>query len=55
MLHWFREGPDAFRAFFFDRVGKERSDGGQGLGIHAFIDFAFLLCENPRKRPLLRG
>jgi hypothetical protein len=28
--------------------------GGQ-QGIHQFIDFASLLCENPRKRRLLRG
>jgi hypothetical protein len=24
-------------------------------GIQALIDFALLLCENPRERPLLRG
>jgi len=27
---------------------------GQG-GADPFIDFACVLCENPRKRPLLRG
>lgn len=51
----FANGPDAFRAFYFLRRAWAIRTGRLRKGIQTFIDFASLLCENPRKRPLLRG
>jgi hypothetical protein len=49
------KGPDAFRAFYFLRRGLGyQNRKALKKGIQTFIDFASLLCENPRKRPTLR-
>ena len=52
----FVKGPDAFRAFYFLLRGLGYQNGkALKKGTQTFIDFASLLCENPRKRLLLRA
>jgi hypothetical protein len=45
-----------FRAFYF-HCGEPilQKEEASAPRIHTFIDFAILLCENPRDRPLLPG